>query len=177
MFNIGNNAILMLLTTLPHCFRQCCHIYHISLKIADMEQNKWQCCFLIASFTFFKKWTVSGRIHTHTHTHTPFYGSMDFVGDNLGEPVPEETFTHSHLSWSSIVPICFIHLLRSMVSSLFNSRTRQTFPQSLSKFSLVYLLAWHPPLHTFLHPISVFFLQHMPIPSQPVLLYYWDYII
>jgi len=22
---------------------------------------------------------------------------MDFVWDNLGEPVPEETFTHSHL--------------------------------------------------------------------------------
>jgi len=34
-----------------------------------------------------------------THTQ-PFYGSLDFVQDNLGEPVPEETFTHSHLSWS-----------------------------------------------------------------------------
>jgi len=42
---------------------------------------------------------------SHTHTHTqPFYGSVDFVRDNLCEPVPEETFTHSHLSWSSIVP-------------------------------------------------------------------------
>ena len=29
---------------------------------------------------------------------------MDFVWDNPGEPMPEETFTHSHLSWSSIVP-------------------------------------------------------------------------
>jgi len=28
----------------------------------------------------------------------PFYGSLDFVRDNMGEPVPEETFTHSHLS-------------------------------------------------------------------------------
>ena len=27
-----------------------------------------------------------------------------FVRDNPGEPVPEETFTHSHLSWLSIVP-------------------------------------------------------------------------
>jgi len=43
----------------------------------------------------------------HTHTQ-PFYGSMNFVWDNPGEPVPEETFTHSHLSWSSIVP-CLIH--------------------------------------------------------------------
>ena len=29
---------------------------------------------------------------------------MDFVWDNLGELVPEEIFTHLHLSWSSIVP-------------------------------------------------------------------------
>jgi len=30
---------------------------------------------------------------THTHTHTqPFYGSVEFVRDNPGEPVPEETF-------------------------------------------------------------------------------------
>jgi len=38
-----------------------------------------------------------------THTQ-PFYGSLGFVWDNPGEPVPEETFTHSHLSWSSIIP-------------------------------------------------------------------------
>jgi len=30
--------------------------------------------------------------HIHTHTHTqPFYGCLDFVQDNPGEPVPEET--------------------------------------------------------------------------------------
>jgi len=28
----------------------------------------------------------------NTHTQ-PFYGSVEFVWDNLGEPVPEETFT------------------------------------------------------------------------------------
>jgi len=37
---------------------------------------------------------------THTHKQ-PFYGSVEFVRDNPGEPVPEETFTHSHSSWSS----------------------------------------------------------------------------
>jgi len=42
--------------------------------------------------------------HHNTHTQ-PFYGSVDFVRDNPGEPVPEETFTHSHSSWSSIIPI------------------------------------------------------------------------
>jgi len=33
-----------------------------------------------------------------------FYGSLDFIWGNPGEPVPEETFTHPHLSWSSIIP-------------------------------------------------------------------------
>jgi len=70
---------------------------------------------------------------------------------NSGEPVPEETFTHWHLLWSSIVPYLLhsskaIH--ETMTSSLFNPRTWQSFPQSVSKFSLVYLLAWHPPLYT-----------------------------
>jgi len=49
----------------------------------------------------------SDVIHTLTVTQCtdslrlllqPFYGSLDFVWDNPGEPVPEETFTHSHLS-------------------------------------------------------------------------------
>jgi len=34
---------------------------------------------------------ASSECHTHTQ---PFYGSMDFVRDNPGELVPEETFTH-----------------------------------------------------------------------------------
>ena len=34
-------------------------------------------------------------LNEDTHTHTqPFYGSVEFVRDNPGEPVPEETFTH-----------------------------------------------------------------------------------
>jgi len=35
---------------------------------------------------------------------TTYYALWIFlVWDNLGEPVPEETFTNSHLSWSSII--------------------------------------------------------------------------
>jgi len=95
---------------------------------------------------------------TSTHTYTTILrtlnpaqskSSVDFVRDNPGEPVPEETFTHSHPPWSSNIPICFLHLLRSMASSLFNPRALQSFfPQFHFKFSMVYLLAWHPPLHT-----------------------------
>jgi len=68
---------------------------------------------------------------------------VDFVRDNPGKPVPEETFTHSHSSWSSIIPICFLWHPPYSIHVFY-----RLFPQSLSKFSLVYLLAWHPPLHT-----------------------------
>jgi len=78
----------------------------------------------------------------------PFYGSLDYVWDNPGEPVPEKTFIHSHLLWSSIILICFLHLLWSMASSVLNLCIWQSFCISLSKFSQVHLLAWHHPLHT-----------------------------
>jgi len=48
-------------------------------------------------------WFSIKKTDTHTHTQL-FYGSLDSVWDNPGEPVPEETFTHSHLSWSSVIP-------------------------------------------------------------------------
>ena len=62
---------------------------------------------------------------------------------------PEETFTHSHLSWTSIIPyllppcvmICGILSVQFTCLAVF-------FSLSLSKFSLVYLLAWHLPFHT-----------------------------
>ena len=37
----------------------------------------------------------------HTHNH---FTALDFARDNSDELVPEETFTHSHLSWSSVIP-------------------------------------------------------------------------
>ena len=33
-------------------------------------------------------------VHMDTHTTQPFHGSVDFVRDNPGEPVPEGTFRH-----------------------------------------------------------------------------------
>ena len=54
--------------------------------------------------------------------------------------------THTYRGYQSSL-ICFIQLIWSMASSLFNPRTWQSF-STISKFYLVYLLAWHPPLHT-----------------------------
>jgi len=84
------------------------------------------------------------------HTHNRFYGSLDFVWDNPGEPVPEETFTHSFIYYDPWHLPCSVYVPGSL------------FPQSLSKFSLVYLLAWHPPHHTpyISSPNHCFFAAH-----------------
>jgi len=113
---------------------------------------------------------MSNNIHTYTHTQ-PFYGPMDFVWDNLGEPVPEETFTHSHLSWSSIIPylphpsttIHGILTVQSTCLTVFFHNLSPSFLWSASWPSTIHFI-----FHTFLHQIIVFFSQQMPIPSQPV---------
>jgi len=60
---------------------------------------------------------------------------MDFVWDNLGELVPEETFTHLHLSWSSVVP--YLH------------------PPSTTMHGILPVQSTH--LTIFFHNIQVFF--------------------
>jgi len=95
-----------------------------------------------------------------------------FVRDYPGEPVPEETLTHPP-SWSSsnlyqLLPSTTIHsnlLVQITCLAIF---LHNLFPCRL--WSTSWSGALHLIFHTFLHPISVFFLQHMPIPSQPVLL-------
>jgi len=83
----------------------------------------------------------SYNTHAHTHAHTQlFYSSMDIVWDNPGEPVPKETFTHSHLSWSSILPY-LLHPSNTIHGFLpVQSMHLTTFFHNLPVF-LVYLLA------------------------------------
>jgi len=46
----------------------------------------------ITGYTILQKYA---RLFSYLYTHTqPFYGSLDFVRDNPGEPVPEETFIY-----------------------------------------------------------------------------------
>jgi len=84
---------------------------------------------------------VVGNNAMNTHTQ-PFYGSLDSV--------------------------CFLRLLRSMASSLFNLHASQSFSTISFQvfFGLPFGLAPSTSYsHTFLHPIIVFILQHTPIPS------------
>jgi len=91
------------------------------------------------------------NVHTHMHTH-PYTAVLRLFGFCPGQPGWAGTRRNIHpltlimvinhpLSASSIYydpwhPPCSIYMPGSL------------FPQSLFKFSLVSLLAWHPPLHT-----------------------------
>jgi len=100
-----------------------------------------------------------------------------FVHDYPSEWVPKEkTFTQSYLSWSSMQPsfISFLHPLRSTAYSVFNLCALQSFSPPLSKYSLVYLLVWNPPLHTpyisLPNHCLLFTTNDHTIQSQPVFL-------
>jgi len=99
-----------------------CHCHSLSLVPVNPDcSTEFR---LILPSWFYLSGAGSPGYTQHTQ---PLYGSLDFVQDNPGEPVPEETFTHSQSSWSSVIPVCFLHLLPSMASSLFNPHALQSF--------------------------------------------------
>jgi len=87
--------------------------------------------------------------HTHTHTHTTVLWLFGFCPDNPGEPVPEERLTHSHLSWSSIVPYLLpsntIHGILPVQSTCLT-----VFFHSLSP-SFLWSTSWPGTLYFILH--------------------------
>ena len=95
-----------------------------------------------------------------------------FVRDYPGEPVPEETLSHPP-SWSSsnlyqLLPSTTIHSILLVQITCLAIFLHNLFTCSL--WSTSWSGALHLIFHTFLYPNSVFFSQHIPIPSQPVLL-------
>ena len=113
---------------------QCNHLRQLFYS----SSRKGQRCFLLSD------WYVT---HTHTHTHNHFTVLWILSRTtHVSQYQKKHSPTHTYCGHQSSL-ICFLHLLQSMRSSLFNL-CLSLFPQSLSKFSLVYLLAWHPPFHT-----------------------------
>ena len=115
------------------------------------------------SQTYFLKSPMNRCFQPHivrTEMLSAFHARVKYYNyyHNPGEPVPEETFTHSHLLWSSIIsyllPASFtIHgilLVQFTCLTVF-------FHWSTSWPGILHFI-----LHTFLHPIIVFFSQHMP---------------
>jgi len=95
-----------------------------------------------------------------------------FVRDYPSEPIPEETLTHQP-SWSSpnlcqLLPSTTIHSILPVQIACLAIFLHNLCPCPL--WSTSWSGALHLIFHTFLHPISVFFLQHMPTLLQLVLL-------
>jgi len=79
----------------------------------------------------------------------------------------------THISWSlshlhQLLPSTMIHSILPVQFTCSTIFLHDLFPNVIR--STTWSGAIHFILHTFLCPISVFFSQHMPIPSQPVLL-------
>ena len=91
----------------------------------------------------------------------PFNGPLPGT-TRVGRYQKEHSPTHTHPDHRSSF-INFLHLLGSTASSLFSLRAWQSFPQTLSRSSLVFLLVWNSLLHTFLHPITIFLQRYVVI--------------
>ena len=91
----------------------------------------------------------------------PFNGPLPGT-TQVGRYQKEHSPTHTHPDHRSSF-INFLHLLGSTASSLFSLRAWQSFPQTLSRSSLVFLLVWNSLLHTFLHPITIFLQRYVVI--------------
>jgi len=96
----------------------------------------------------------------------PFYDPLSGTTQYPREPVPEETFTLSHLSWSSIIlyllqPSTTIYCILPVQFMCLTILLHKLSPSSL--WSTSWFGTLHFILHTFLHPFIVFLLQHMPI--------------
>jgi len=68
-----------------------------------------------------------GIITSYTHTHNCFTALWNLSGKTRVSRYQKKHSPTQHTSWSPIIPICFLHLARSMASSLFNPRALQSF--------------------------------------------------
>jgi len=87
--------------------------------------------------------------------------------DNPDELVPEETFTHSHLSWSSVIPYLVPPsiAIHGILPVQFTCMT--VFLHNLCPTFLWFTSTWpgtfNFKLRKFPHPIIVFFSQYTPL--------------
>jgi len=92
----------------------------------------------------------------------PFYGFLNFARDYPSEPVSEGTFTHSHLSWSSIIPYLLTPCMtiHGILPVQFTCLT--VFLHNLSA-SFLWSTYWRGTLHFMLHKFlhSIIFAAHI----------------
>ena len=134
---------------------QCSVSWHLCLKDESLNSPLNDVyLFHLFPVALHKDYFITSTLPTFTTTVL-----RPFVRDYLGELVPEETFTHHSYSDHQSYFICFLHLLRSIASSQFKLCAWQSlhnlFPSPFCSASWFVIL--HFILHSFFHPIIVFF--------------------
>ena len=132
------------------------------------------------SYVFIPKEAISAIELTgkfKEHTHTPFNGLWSGT-TRVGRYQKKHSPTHTHPDHRTSF-IIFLHLQRSMASSVhFTCLTVLSYNLSPGPlWSSFWLWTLNFILHAFLHPTIIILSQHMPIPTQPVLLQYQCYVI
>ena len=89
-----------LVVNVIHGKTQSLHLLKVIVQLKSTRKLRTEAVLYVLGPPELRKQQLSTSKHTHTLTHTH---SLTHT-NNLGEPVPEETFTHSHLSWSSVIP-------------------------------------------------------------------------
>ena len=108
------------------------------------------------------------------HTHTQPFNNHWSATTRVGRYQKQHSPTHTHPGHRTSF-INFLHLLRSIASILCVQFMCLTVLFDNLSPGLLWSSSWswtlYFILHAFLHPVIIFFSQHMPMPTQPVLLY------
>ena len=87
--------------------------------------------------------------HTHIHTHTTILPLSEFCPGQPGGASTRSNIYPLNLSWSSVIPYLLpVSILIHGILPVQFTTCVAVFFHTLSKFSLAYLLAWHPQIHT-----------------------------
>jgi len=151
----------------PHAAANCVKL--LWRLVSTCGGSKWPCCPCLFRISL----TVPEIIGFEKQQQQQQQQQNHFtslVQDYPGEPVPEDTHPPS---WSSsnlyqLLPSTTIHSILPVQITCLAIFLRNLCPHPI--WSTSWSGALHLIFHTFLDPVSVFFSQHMPIPSQPVLL-------
>jgi len=125
----------------------CLQNININNKVTLQQQQQQQ-------QSFYGPLSGTTRVRRYQKKHSPNH-HPDHHPTNIYQLLPSTTINSILL-----IPSCSNYVLGNL------------FPQPLSMSSLVYLVVWSPPPHIpyISSPNQCLLSQHMPIPSQPVLL-------
>ena len=145
-------GFLVITSTSLGRFSEFFHKEFLSASVIEISTSPALRCYtFMSNLKLQNSWVTAEQIllHTHRDTHTTVLRLYGLCPGQPGwastkrniHPVTPIVIINCPLSVSSIYydpwyPPCSIHVPHSL------------FPQSLSKFFFVCLLAWHPPLHT-----------------------------